>query len=114
MERAASEAFLQVFGPTEIIWCYFHWRKVIFSHIYIHLYMYVYICICIYIYHILHLQAIRQQLQKKGCLQDYFKSEPMQKVYRMCCSLAFVPPAEIVQWWDEVIGGYISKMKVNY
>ena len=28
MERAASEAFLQVFGPTEIIWDYIYWRKV--------------------------------------------------------------------------------------
>ena len=82
----------------------------------IELYIYTYICmyIYIYIYHILHLQAIRQQLQKKGCVQDYFKSEPMQKVYRMYCSIAFVPPAEIVQWWDEVIGGYISMIKVNY
>ena len=28
MEQAAVEGFLQVFGATEIVFCYFHWRKV--------------------------------------------------------------------------------------
>ena len=28
MEQAAVQGFLQVFGATEIVFCYFHWRKV--------------------------------------------------------------------------------------
>ena len=47
-------------------------------------------------------------------LQDFHRCENMQSVYRLCCALAFVPPAEVTEWWDEVIGGYINKMKVSY
>ena len=28
MEQAAVQGFLQVFGATEIVFCYFHWHKV--------------------------------------------------------------------------------------
>ena len=40
MEKAATNAFLHVFGDTTIHYCYFHWR-----------------------------QALRENLKKKGCLK---------------------------------------------
>jgi hypothetical protein len=85
MEIAAGSAFIAIFGETIIlIYCYFHWRK-----------------------------ALRENIQKKGCLVEVSTNPDFNKLYRMICSLAFVPAEDIAEVIDQIVTPFVDELEEN-
>ena len=75
METAAIKSFLETFGmEIPVGVCFFPWRK-----------------------------ALREQLGKKNGLEDVSECSEMNKLYRLCVSLAFVPLDWVVEVAEKVI-----------
>ena len=80
MELAAIKAFLEVHPGVKIILCFFHFRK-----------------------------ALRDNLSKKKVTVEANKNARFNKLYRMICSLAFVPPSHTAQVVDTVLVPYLNR-----
>ena len=80
METAAIKAFIEVYPGVQIILCYFHWRK-----------------------------ALRDNLAKKKAAVEVNKNRVLNKLYRMICALAFVPPSHTALVADAVIIPYLNR-----
>ena len=85
MELAAIKTFLDVFGKDiPVVACFFHWRK-----------------------------ALREQLSKKNALEDVNECSAMNKMYRLCVSLAFVPLNWVVEVGEKVIFNFVRVHKAQ-
>ena len=80
MELAAIKAFLEVHPGVKIVLCFFHFRK-----------------------------TLRDNLSKKKITVEANTIRRFNKLYRMVCSLAFVPPSHTINVADTVIVLYLNK-----
>ena len=85
MELAAIKAFLEVHPGVKIVLCFFHFRK-----------------------------TLRDNLSKKKITVEANKNRRFNKLYRMVCSLAFVPPSHTINVADTVIVLYLNKHCTMY
>ena len=73
-EMSMLDAIESVYEGTSVHGCLFHWKQCIFK-----------------------------QLTKKGCLRIYHAEEEFQRLIKLVYTLAFLPEADIIKGWEEVI-----------
>ena len=61
------------------------------------------------------LETVFKQLSKKGCLRIYHAEEEFQRLIKLVYTLAFLPEADIIKGWEEVIYRKFEKIsKIGY
>ena len=76
MEPAVAASLLKITPQVIILYCFFHWRK-----------------------------ALRDQLSKKRALVFFNQSDKFQRFYRLITTLAFIPPEDVIDTWENTLDG---------
>ena len=60
------------------------------------------------------LETVFKQLSKKGCLRIYHAEEEFQRLIKLVYTLAFLPEADIIKGWEEVIYRKFEQISKNW